>query len=313
MTIEMGRLVLITPDVAEEWLRSNQGNRNVRERWIAQIASAMQEGRWVVNGDTIKFASDGRLLDGQHRLLACVRAQIPFLAYVIKGLDSTVFDTIDQNKSRSTADILRSRGEIYCMDLGRLLTLVWRYQKDCLGKSLMPSNQERNLLLELNPELRDSLRKVRELCIKPIMPDSLSAFILWAGSKIDEQATALFLAGVATGEDLEAGHPALVLRNTAISSRSRYVKSWHDLLCAYAFKALGAFFLGRKIVQLRMGSNEKFPSLKAENFSTYLKTKAEMDDLQRSIEKGPPTQEMQILLGKKQQLMRMLVKMQEAS
>ncbi|MDP2620568.1 MAG: hypothetical protein Q8P46_10395, partial [Hyphomicrobiales bacterium] len=69
----------ITPELAREWLeKTNRKNRPLSElKWTA-YAVDMLEGRWQYNGDAIRFGSDGVLLDGQHRLMACVEAGIPF-------------------------------------------------------------------------------------------------------------------------------------------------------------------------------------------------------------------------------------------
>ena len=63
-----------------------------------------------VNGDTIRIATDGSLLDGQHRLLACVETDMPFTSIVVRGLPSEVRATIDSGSKRTYGDRLSMRG-----------------------------------------------------------------------------------------------------------------------------------------------------------------------------------------------------------
>jgi hypothetical protein len=67
----------------------------------------MRRGEWDFNGTTIKVASSGRLLDGQHRLTACVEAEAPFDTLVVYGLEDESFASIDQAaKGRKVSDVL---------------------------------------------------------------------------------------------------------------------------------------------------------------------------------------------------------------
>ncbi|WP_460985736.1 ParB N-terminal domain-containing protein, partial [Staphylococcus aureus] len=63
-------------------------------------------GDWKNAGDTIRFDKDGSLIDGQHRLLACVNTNLAQNFLIVYGLDSEVFDVIDNGKGRTNADVL---------------------------------------------------------------------------------------------------------------------------------------------------------------------------------------------------------------
>lgn len=100
----------ITPEIAHEWLRGNTINRPVKQHYVRMLASDMELGRWKRNGETIK--RNGRLLlDGQHRLLACIMANTPFETLVVDGIDRDVFPTIDDGCPRSRIDTLAVAGE----------------------------------------------------------------------------------------------------------------------------------------------------------------------------------------------------------
>lgn len=101
---------VITPAVAAEYLRLyNQGNRKPNKAQVAYYAKMMNEGEWELNGESIKFSGSGetlRLLDGQHRLMACVEANVPFETLVVRNVEEKTFDTLDQGW-------LRKKGQIF--------------------------------------------------------------------------------------------------------------------------------------------------------------------------------------------------------
>lgn len=104
------RVERITPDIAREYLNRNTSNRCVTQSMVNFYAREMQCGRWQFNGDSIRFDSNGNLIDGQHRLLAIIKSGVSLDMLVISGLDSKSFLTIDQGKKRSVGDCFSISG-----------------------------------------------------------------------------------------------------------------------------------------------------------------------------------------------------------
>lgn len=100
----------IQPELAAAMLENNPQNRNLRKFHIWQIAEDMRSGAWQLNGDAIRLNCDGSLIDGQHRLAACVLAGVPFETLVISGLPNDVRATIDGGAKRSHGDRLAMSG-----------------------------------------------------------------------------------------------------------------------------------------------------------------------------------------------------------
>lgn len=96
----------ITPDMAKEYLETNKGNRTLQRERVFAYAEDMARGAWRLNGESIKFDTAGRLLDGQHRLAAVVKANVPVEIAVTRNVDANdaVFDI---GKPRSQLDIMR--------------------------------------------------------------------------------------------------------------------------------------------------------------------------------------------------------------
>lgn len=96
----------ITPEIAQIYLTRNIVNRKPSKRTINCYADDMKNGRWQLNGDGIRFDVENHLIDGQHRLLACIKSGKSFDTLVVRGLPSSSFATIDNGKARSAGDIL---------------------------------------------------------------------------------------------------------------------------------------------------------------------------------------------------------------
>lgn len=99
--------MLVTPDQATTWLQSNNINRTVRNHWVNQLANQIKEGNWVVTHQGIALSQSGVLLDGQHRLMAIEKAQIPVEMFVCTDADESIFKAIDCGIKRSMADLTR--------------------------------------------------------------------------------------------------------------------------------------------------------------------------------------------------------------
>lgn len=103
-------LVTITPEMAEEMLKKNIGNRKINQANVNRIAADMATGNYKLNGETIKISPNGEILDGQHRLLACVKSNMPFKTYIVYNVERETIGTIDMGKGRSVADSLNVMG-----------------------------------------------------------------------------------------------------------------------------------------------------------------------------------------------------------
>lgn len=96
----------ITPAIAAEWLEANEGNRHIRNREVDSYAREIIAGRWLVTGEAIKFDWNGRMLDGQHRLKAVVRANAAIDALVVRNLAPETQTVIDTPVRRTAGDAL---------------------------------------------------------------------------------------------------------------------------------------------------------------------------------------------------------------
>lgn len=125
----------ITPAMAEILLENNVNNREVRKGQVNTYANDMKSGNWQFNGASITFDDHGRLLDGQHRLMACRIANANFDTLLTIGVpsrdskDRSVQRTIDCGGFRSICDALtieqvKEEGCPVPRNIARILTKI---------------------------------------------------------------------------------------------------------------------------------------------------------------------------------------------
>lgn len=116
---------LITPEIAAYILRGNTHNREINQRQVAIWAEAMRRGEWKLTHQGIAISSDGRLIDGQHRLLAIIKAGIALEMMVATDQDfDEVFKLIDKVYKRTLSHSTRlpKKTAEVCALFGRILT-----------------------------------------------------------------------------------------------------------------------------------------------------------------------------------------------
>lgn len=130
MSMIKTEIKLFTPQEARNLLENhNPKNRPLSRVRVRQYAEEMKNRRWQLNGDSIRFDEYGNLLDGQHRLAACIEAQTVFRTMVIRGLPSEVMTTIDVGKKRTLADTLTLEGVTNAKAMSAVLLRIHRIHK----------------------------------------------------------------------------------------------------------------------------------------------------------------------------------------
>jgi hypothetical protein len=103
--------ILITPEVAEYMLTHNKINRPLNKVVVSKYANDMVKGNWKLTHQGIAFDNDGNLIDGQHRLNAIRKANVPINMFVFYECDN--FDMLDRGKSRNPFDVISLAGLPY--------------------------------------------------------------------------------------------------------------------------------------------------------------------------------------------------------
>lgn len=211
--------VTITPSMALDWLKTNTHNRKARKAHVARLANEMVKGNWQLNGETIKFDTWGRLIDGQHRLMAIIEASQPITMHVCTGLaaDSDVFATIDVGLNRSAGSVLAMNGIKYANEIAAGIA----FMKQTFGNStntLKVTNADTLQTYLANPEKWQKIaaiasqNEIREIVRKPVF-----SVWLWDALDVSEPQALDFVEMFRTGANLEINHPVLTLRKSLIA------------------------------------------------------------------------------------------------
>ena len=145
----------ITPKQAEKYLEENiENNRPVLDRHVAVLARDMKAGNWVQNGETIKFNGTGSLLDGQHRLWACLEAKVPFTSAVARGVPN--LEDVDRGRHRTMSHILAMRQVKNAIRVSVAIRTIWRWENtNWRASQIVPSTRESLELLDSYPVIEE--------------------------------------------------------------------------------------------------------------------------------------------------------------
>lgn len=215
-------IVTMTPDWATRLLLTNEKNRQISKNAVSAMVRDMIAGDWRLNGAAIRLDEHGNLVDGQHRLTACVVANVPFETVMVTGLDAEDRLTIDRGRPRGIGDNLSIA---YGIPGGKHVAATIRnlviFAKQDLGAS--PTIAEYKHILDLHPEVQDSA--ALSLNSQPARPALLAA-IHYVGSHHQnepERANA-FVQVFKTGIPDYDGDAAHALREMLIRERTKGVR-----------------------------------------------------------------------------------------
>lgn len=216
-------LVIVTPKLARHWLARNLCNRNIRTAIVEAYARDIAGGRWQVTGDAVKFANDGQLLDGQHRLTAIVKADQPVSMFVVKNLGVHVRDVLDSGVKRSAADSLKMAGyrNANLLQAAARLALARRDGATTAGPGWCPaySNSEIEEFATNSPELLAAAEETAQVMRSIDIAPSVIAVAWMEFSAISPDACREFFESLANNATRGAGDPRNTLLKRLASAR----------------------------------------------------------------------------------------------
>lgn len=256
----------VTPDMAKKWLEKSKLNRRLSQVNVNYLALQMKKGDWMQTGDTIKFGSDGSLLDGQHRLNAVVKYGAPVKLMVAEGLNKEVFQVIDTGKSRSAADVVAASGFKYSHNLASVARAILIYQTGVYSKTndgrLRASNK---MILEFVQKHDENLLEIVTLCQNHIyqnfrfVPLSTLGMLYYVFSKKNQAKTDEFFNKYAQGIDLSESNPIRLLRERLIKDSANKSRLNNRDKAALMIYTWNNFIQGKRVTQLLLPRNYTFP------------------------------------------------------
>lgn len=259
--------MLVTPELATEWLNNHTNFRSVNSRRVELLAHDMASGNWHTNGESIKLKLDGTLFDGQHRLAAIVKANRPILT-LVTWTDDTL--GVDRGMGRTFGQLLTSKGYGFAaitQATARILHHIGKHSEVPESLGLISDDELMDFFLSLDyPLLQTCMRWGHNANVLKVCPSAASyAAMLYVFSGIDAERAEAFHNGVFTGENLPADSPILVLRNRfqwIVSTVKRGGgRTSARIVTALLIKAWNAYVEGRSIRMLKFLDTETYPEI----------------------------------------------------
>lgn len=278
---------VVTPGVAEQMLGYNTHNRNVRPHQVISFAKDMANGKWEPEASIVRLSppdQNGRitLLDGQHTLMAIVKAGIPVTLWVMRNVPPSTQNVIDTGARRSFADVLKLSGETNPTILAAAIRsiYVWGLGMRSFGGSTVTQVCTNQTLLdfwEANRWIRQDVSLMAKLAKPPLrLPTVVSASLIYAFRVIvadedidDDDNTAcmpddvFFWDRLLDGQDLLEGDPLYTLRKKLTAEHDFKGKKNATRLAALIIKTWNKMRAGQQmfVVEYKPGGSrkEQFP------------------------------------------------------
>ena len=269
----------ITPEVAVEMLESNTANRRRKNFRIDRYARDMMNGSWRLTGQSVQFSRSGRLLDGQNRLMACIKAGVPFKTFVSVGLDDDAMISIDKGTPRSFADDLTISGYSRSNRLAAAVSAIYRYMLTDDVASLASqthkvsmSSDEGFEVLKEHPGIEQTMDELgRKERLGKVAPMSVMDSFAYVVGRVHHDDMVYFFDRIGNPVGLKEGSPilALISASESDSIKRKRIGVRGGLNSRYKValltKAWNAYMEGRSVSKLsyRAGGArpEDFPQL----------------------------------------------------
>lgn len=224
--------VLVSPAKAENWLKRNAPNqRGPKTSKIPMYARDMASGRWNPDtGQTIKFAEDGTLIDGQNRLKAVILAGVPIEFDVAWDVPAEAMLVIDTGAARSAADGLKIAGAAERFTAGAVVRWVinWdagNYANLRGNQGFAPTHSEIWDRYQSDVGRFDAAAERSADCRKRgIGTSSALGTGFYIAHRIDAEQAHAFFDRLISGADMAEGNPVLTLRNRFIRVRAERLR-----------------------------------------------------------------------------------------
>lgn len=259
----------ITPAQAQTMLGySKTKNRVLNKSLVKQLADDMAGGRYMLNGESVIISTDGDVIDGHHRLTACVKAGVPFQTVIVSGVNADVMPTVDTGDGRDRADVLQFAGVKNAQVVAAVCKMVWHAERD----QLSAYRQGARVVGFTNAVLLDVLSRhhgIHEAVNRgdthhrqfPPVPRATFSFLSYWLLRYDAAVAGDFLNKLAEGNGLLASCPVAMVRNRLIEDAARKSSKLppiHKL--ALVIKAWRFFARGDSVRYLKWVENEPFPN-----------------------------------------------------
>lgn len=268
---DLAKVLTITPELAEAMMERNKSdewhNRPYSRRALARFAKAMKSGRWILTGEPIIFSKSGNLLNGQHRLMACIESGVSFKSLVVFAIDDEAFKYMDTGTARTAGHIFAIDNIPNANQAAAAARLLFGYKARNNWDGHAP-DVDNDVLVQFyyqHERLQDALGPARELYAERLVPFRWGAFLFYICAEKHREQARDFFSKVANGVGLTSKtSPAYLIRKRlSDNARSTSDRLSEAYIGAYFIQAWNAHRRGesRKLFRWRteQSPNEAFP------------------------------------------------------
>lgn len=244
----------ITPAIAQAMLDANTRNRNMRPSTVDRYTREMLAGAWHMTGEPIKFAADGTLLDGQHRLAAIVKSGVTVQLLVVRNLDQKSQAVMDSGDKRTASDALSLLGEKNTALTAAAARLGISVERGRLDGRFEVTHTEVIEYVDRNPDLRDAVDFVRPLARRTDCTPAVMAHSMLVLSRIDQMQAATFWLDAAEKVGLRPGDPVIALTNRFAEARRNRQRLNNEMFLSAIYRAWNARRAGQQLRLIKINS-----------------------------------------------------------
>jgi len=253
------KFVVVTPELAAKWLERNTRNRNVRPQTLERYKRDMLNGQWHLDGSPIRFAKDGALLDGQHRLAAIVETNISQQMLVVVGLVTESQSVMDTGRARTAADALSMEGHAVPVGLAAAAKLAIEFERGDVSSNGEVSHSDILAYVAENPQLGWAAEMARSFARRADALPAVVAYTLYRLAQINRVQAIQFWTDAAEKVDLSAGDPALTLGVRFANARRNKERLDRRTQIALVFRAWNHRRADNRVTTLRIGGEVPYP------------------------------------------------------
>jgi hypothetical protein len=253
----------LTPEIAQALLDRNPDNRNIRQEKVAQIASDIRAGRFMLNGESLVVSDEGLTNDGQHRCVGVVITGISIETVFVFGVSRESRVTLDSGAARTAADYVGMEGIPYAKGSATLSKLLLAYERNG-GRAF--TGAAKISRLEILEKIRETpaitssaaFAAVEHKHVKSWAPSSVISVCHFLLTDKDPVQGDFYMRQITRGLNLASDDPAYAVRARLLNID---VKGDKEKKTQVILRGWNAFRKGEKrsIIKLMPGSD--FPTL----------------------------------------------------
>ena len=260
--------VKITPVIARKLLDNTDPKvqRKLTRAQVLFLSAEIKRGYWGLDGNSIKQDSSGNIIDGQHRLNACIETGMNIETIFVKGLKTENIYTIDMGaKARTLTDILEIKNRKkykYGTNIAATVRFIYKFNRGCYSDSgsnkISLSSQEFLKWIDENPAIIDFVGDNMRLWGNgdKLVNGSVFCGLKWILDEYGKQESDKFFQKISDGIGIVNNSPIFALRKKILSTKfgdsSKKAHITYNELIYLILKTWNLFIKGKTVAYLKM-------------------------------------------------------------